>query len=295
MNSVQESKNELNAAIRYAENAISSAKQTIESMEFRQEMAKKQYSEQTGREAVLESELAGVRQLLDKMTLEHTDREEALQREVAELRDIIDRMGDDSAGDSVTIKHLREVNQELESKVQRHYEDIVQLERDLTVKTANANAWKKEYDKLKEVNREAELEAENAKLRKDKERLTGLEIQLRDKIWELKEGVPTMPVIPKAVAIAIFREGVQHGVEAACTELEGQHIRIEESEYVGDFYVTFERRIDLDDELDLDWMREKCGDYSEESAIDALGTLCADEKFECRIHGIDDQEENKND
>ena len=183
MNSVQESKNELNAAIRYAENAISSAKQTIESMEFRQEMAKKQYSEQTGREAVLESELAGVRQLLDKMTLEHTDREEALQREVAELkdkitsfkdkvqgqyddiaisslvddnaelRDIIDRMGDDAKGDSVTIKHLREVNQELESKVQRHYEDIVQLERDLTVKTANANAWKKEYDKLKEVNR----------------------------------------------------------------------------------------------------------------------------------------------
>jgi len=191
MNSVQESKNELDAAIRYAENAISSAKQTIESMEFRQEIAKKQYSEKTGREA--------------------------------------------------------------------------------------------------------ELEAENAKLRKDKERLTGLEIQLRDKIWELKEGVPTMPVIPKAVAIAIFREGVQHGVEAACTELEGQHIRIEESEYVGDFHVTFERRIDLDDELDLDWMREKCGDYSEESAIDALGTLCANEKFECRIHGVDDQEENKND
>ena len=209
MNSVQESKNELNAAIRYAENAISSAKQTIESMEFRQEMAKKQYSEQTGREAVLESELAGVRQLLDKMTLEHTDREEALQREVADLKE-------------------------------RLKMEIAAVER----------------------------------LRKDP---------------------PTMPVIPKAVAIAIFREGVQHGVEAACTELEGQYIRIEESEYVGDFHVTFERRIDLDDELDLDWMREKCGDYSEESAIDALGTLCADEKFECRIHGIDDQEENKND
>ena len=104
-----------------------------------------------------------------------------------------------------------------------------------------------------------------------------------------------MPVIPKAVAIAIFREGVQHGVEAACTELEGQSIRIEESEYVGDFHVTFERRIDLDDELDLDWMRDKCGDYSEERAIEALGTLCVDEKFECRIHGVDDQEEKKND
>ena len=42
MNSAQESKNELEAAIRYAENAISSAKTTIESMEFRQEMAQKQ-------------------------------------------------------------------------------------------------------------------------------------------------------------------------------------------------------------------------------------------------------------
>ena len=44
MQSAQESKQELEAAIRYAENAISSAKQTIESMEFRQEMAKKQHS-----------------------------------------------------------------------------------------------------------------------------------------------------------------------------------------------------------------------------------------------------------
>ena len=97
-----------------------------------------------------------------------------------------------------------------------------------------------------------------------------------------------MPVIPKAVAIAIFREGVQHGVEAACTELEGRTIMVEESEYVHNFEVSFTKEIDLDDELDLDWMREKCGDYSEESAIDALGTLCADEKFECRIHGVDD-------
>jgi len=204
MNSIEESKNELDAAIRYAENAISSAKQTIESMEFRQEMAKKQYSEQTGREA------------------------------------------------------------ELESKVQGQYDDIKQLERDLTVKTANANAWKKEYDKLKD------------KLRLD------------------KVCAPTMPVIPKAVAIAIFREGVQHGVEAACTEIdEATYVRIEESEYVGDFHVTFERDIDLNEHIDTDWMRGKCGDYSEERAIDALGTLCANEKFECRIHGVDDQEENE--
>ena len=170
MNSVQESKNELEASIRYAENAISSAKQTIESMEFRQEAAQKQYAEQTGRE-------------------------EALQREVAELR---------------------------------------------------------------------------AKLAEDK---------------------PTMPVIPKAVAIAIFREGVQHGVEAACVELdEATYIRIEESEYVGDFHVTFERDIDLSEHVDTDWMRGKVGQYEESFVVDALKGLCADKDFECRIHGIDDNE-----
>jgi len=135
-----------------------------------------------------------------------------------------------------------------------------------------------QYDDIKML----EDEVADLKVQRDKARL--------DKVC-----APTMPVIPKAVAIAIFREGVQHGVEAACTELEGQSIRIEESEYVGDFHVTFERRIDLDDELDLDWMRGKCGDYSEETAIEALGTLCATEKFECRIHGIDDEQTKDND
>ena len=199
MNSVQESKNELDAAIRYAENAISSAKQTIESMEFRQEMAKKNHQEQTGREQALQTQVT------------------LLEERIADMQS--------------------EVNA---------------LERDLTAKTAQANAWKKEAR-------------------------------------EAKEGTPTMPVIPKAVAIAIFREGVQHGVESACTELEGQSIHIDESEYVGDFHIAFERDIDLDDELDLDWMRDKCGDYSEERVIDALGTLCADKEFECRIHGVDDE------
>lgn len=206
MNSAQESKNELEAAIRYAENAISSAKGTIESLEFRQQMAQKNYQEQTGRE-------------------------EALQTQVALLE-----------------------------------ERIKTMEYDLTAKTAQAEAWKKEARELNERND-----------------------SLSATIQRLKQDQPTMPVIPKDVAIAIFREGVQHGVEAACTELEGSEVRVEESEYVGDFHVTFERRIDLDDELDLDWMRDKCGDYSEERVIDALGTLCADKEFECRIHGVDDE------
>ena len=214
MNSVQESKHELEAAIRYAENAISSAKGTIESLEFRQQMAQKNYQEQTGREQALEMAVR------------------SLKAEVAELQDTIDRMGDDITGDSVTIRLLNEENANLKAEV---------------------NALEQPEQ-------------------------------------------PTMPVIPKAVAIAIFREGVQHGVEAACTELdEAQFIRIEESEYVGDFHITFERDLDLNDHIDTDWMRGKCGDYSEERVIDALGTLCADKEFECRIHGVDDQEEKKND
>ena len=214
MQSAQESKNELQAAIRYAENAISAAQATIESIDFRQEMAKRDYMEKTGHE-------------------------EALTKKVQEL------------------------------------------EYELTAKTAQAGAWRKEADALK---------AENAKLREDKERLTGLEIQLRDKIRELKEGKPTMPVIPKDVAIAIFREGVRSGVNDAVSELEGQTINISESEYVGDFEVSFTRDIDLDDELDFDWMRDKVGTYNQEFVVDALKGLCADKEFECRIHGIDDND-----
>ena len=181
MNSVQESKNELDAAIRYAENAISSAKQTIESMEFRQQMAQKNYQEQTGRE-------------------------EALTKQVQDLE---------------------ERNDSLSATIQR-----------------------------------------------------------------LKRDEPTMPVIPKDVAIAIFREGVAHGVSNACDEIDNTNdIHIEESGYTGGFEVSFSQDIDLSEHLDLDWMRDKVGDYDEASVIEALKNLCADKKFECRIHGVDDQEE----
>ena len=221
MNSAQESKNELEAAIRYAENAISSAKQTIESMEFRQEMAQKQFSEQTGRE-------------------------QTLQAQVKLLEERIADMSSDMVGDASSIKTLKEEREMLEK---------------------NVKYLRDENERLK-----AEVNA----------------LEQPEK--------PTMPVIPKAVAIAIFREGVQHGVESACTELDNaSDISIEETEYCGDFEVSFSKYIDLSDHLDTDWMRDKCGDYSEELVIDALGTLCADKKFECRIHGVDDQEEKKND
>jgi chromosome segregation ATPase len=111
MQSVQESKQELQASIRYAENAISSAKATIESMEFRQEMAKKQQAEQTGREEALTKQVQELEERNDELNMqivEQTNREATLEREVAELRDIIDRMGDDITGDSVTIRQQDE-------------------------------------------------------------------------------------------------------------------------------------------------------------------------------------------
>ena len=226
MNSVQESKNELEASIRYAENAISSAKQTIESMEFRQQMAQKNYQEQTGRE-------------------------QALEREVRALKD----------------------------KVQGQYDDIVLLER------ANLELVKQ---------KEASSGPCGCQAYRDLEEKVG---DLESEVNALEQPEkPTMPVIPKAVAIAIFREGVAYGVSSACDEIDNNdHIEINESEYCGDFEVSFSKYIDLSDHLDLDWMRDKVGDYDEASVIEALKTLCADKEFECRIHGIDDQEEKKND
>lgn len=231
MQSAQESLAELRAAIRYCENAISAAEATIESMDFRQQLAKQQ--------------------AMNKQ--ESTGREEALTKQVQELNASVQFHVDREAGFLDQIK-------ELESKVQGQYDDIVQLER------------------------------ENAELREDKERLTALEVQLRDKIHELKDGKATMPVIPRDVAIAIFREGIKQGVNDACNELRGQTVAIRESDYVGDFEVSFSRDVDLEEELDLDWMRDKVGSYNTESVTYNLKGLCKNLNFECRIHEIDDND-----
>ena len=136
MTSVQENKNELEAAVRYCESAISRANATIESREFRQQAASKAWHEETGREKSLLKELEIItakhdwmKDYADKLLDENLDLEErndslvaTIQRhkeerntnmalmtdELEELRGIIDRMGDDSTGDSVTIKQLRD-------------------------------------------------------------------------------------------------------------------------------------------------------------------------------------------
>ena len=194
MNSFQESKNELEAAIRYAENAISAAQTTIESMQFRQDMAKKEYEERTGREQALEAEVAQLKSELDK-------------------------------------------------------------------------------------------------LRKEKEASSG---PCGCQAYRDLEERATMPVIPKAVAIAIFREGMAYGASNVCDELDtaASDIEITDRESIGNFEVEYTQYVDLSEHLDTDYLRSKAVDNSDEEWIaNCLKNLCADNKFECRIHGVDDNED----
>jgi len=203
MQSAQESLAELRAAIRYCENAISAAEGTIESMDFRQQLAKQQAmnkKESTGREVALTN----------------------------------------------TVKELEEANEKL-------VVDNYNLEREVA--------------HLKEC-----LKIETAALER------------------LREDTPTMPVIPRDVAIAIFREGIKQGVSDACDALSEETIQIDETEYCGDFEVSFSREIDLGDDLDLDWIRDKVGSYDAESVTNNLRGLLENLNFGCRIHGIDDNE-----
>ena len=253
MNPIQEAKQELEASIRYAENAISSAQATIESMG--------KYQEQTGREKALQNQL------------------DELKSEGGRQAELIDDMRASAFADANTIKHLKEANmslvcdnddlkdkvQELESKVQGQYDDIVLLQRDVEFYTKEYNSLLKE--------KQASSGPCGCQAYRD-----------------LEEKVATMPVIPRDVAIAIFREGIKQGVDDACNELRGQTISIRENDYVGDFEVSFTRDIELDDELDLDWVRDKVGSYETKLVEANLKGLLKNLNFECRIHGIDDND-----
>ena len=236
MNPIQEAKQELEASIRYAENAIAKAKQAIEQAAT--------YQEQTGREKALQNQVS------------------KLKSSGALLEERYDEMKDAAFASRKTIEHLKD-------KVQGQYDDIKQLERDLTVKTSQAEAWKKEYDKLK-----GEVEFYTKKY---------------NELAQQKD-VPTMPVIPKDVAIAIFREGMVYGASNVCDEIDNaDSIMVEDSDHVGNFEVSFSMYVDLNDHLDLDFLRSAAVDNADEEwVVDCLNDLCADNKFECRIHGLDD-------
>jgi hypothetical protein len=213
---------ELRAAIRYCENAISAAEGTIESIDFRQQLAKQQAmnkQESTGREVALTETVKDLEMTNEALVIDNHN----LERKVKELESAIDDANS-------IISELRK-------------------EKEASSGPCGCQAYR-----------------------------------------DLEEKVATMPVIPRDVAIAIFREGIKQGVDDACNELRGQTISIRESDYVGDFEVSFSRDIELDDELDLDWMRDKVGSYDTESVETNLKGLCNNLKFECRIHGIDDND-----
>ena len=187
MQSAQESLAELRAAIRYCENAISAAESTIESMDFRQQLAKQQ--------------------AMNKK--ESTGREVALTETVKDLE--------------MTNETLVIDNHNLERKVESLTKQVEELTQ------ANMNI----------VCDNDDLNDELFKLRKEKEASSGpCGCQA---YRDLEEKVATMPVIPRDVAIAIFREGQSHG-------------------------------------------------YNNESVTESLKGLCKEKGFECRIHGVDDNE-----
>ena len=263
MQSAQESKQELEAAIRYAENAISSAKRTIESMEFRQEMAKKQSSEQTGREESLTKLVKELEELNEKLAVDNSN----VEKQVQELEERNDGLNAQVADLNVELQRQQGLGQ-------GYYDSMMTLQEERNMLEKNVKY----------------LRDENERLKREKEASSGpCGCQA---YRDLEEKVATMPVIPKAVAIAIFREGMVYGASRVCDELDNAtDIEISDRECMGNFEVEYTQYVDLSDHLDLDYLRESTGDYDEESVIEALNTLCADNEFECRIHGVDDQKD----
>jgi chromosome segregation ATPase len=144
MTSVQENKNELEAAVRYCESAITRAKQTIESMEFRQQAASKAWHEQTGREESLTKKLEVMTdkydrmkgyadQLLDENGTMEAELEERIS-EVADLKFQLDELSKaykDSTHEEVTMKQAWREQREL---VALRDDQIAMLERRLAKK-----------------------------------------------------------------------------------------------------------------------------------------------------------------
>ena len=260
MNPIQEAKQELEASIRYAETAISKANQTIESMAT--------YQEQTGREQALENQLNAANANVQF----HLDREAGFLDQIKDLERELQRQQDLGQGYYDSMMTFKQQLEEAKTNMALMTDENERLKREKEASSGPCGC--QAYRDLEE--RADSLGATVQRL-KDDSRL--------DKVC-----APTMPVIPKAVAIAIFRRGVACGVSSACDELDNAtDIEINETGYTGGFEVNFTKYLDLSDHLDLDWMRDKVGDYEEASVIEALKNLCADNKFECRIHGVDDE------
>ena len=147
MTSVQENKNELEAAVRYCESAISRAKQTIESMEFRQQAASKAWHEQTGREKsllkkleVMTAKYDRMKGYADQLLDENGTMEADLDASVAEVTDL--KVENTRLNDRLMIS-VKEVG-DLQSEV----DELAKAYKDELHET---NVWKKAHQEQREL------------------------------------------------------------------------------------------------------------------------------------------------
>jgi chromosome segregation ATPase len=152
MNSVQENKNELEAAVRYCESAISRAKATIESMEFRQQAATKEWHERTGREEALQREVAELHKIrkelqerVDELMLKDEERNinmALMTDEIEELKSELEELSKaykDSTHEEITMKKAWREQREL---VALRDDQIAMLERKLSTHKWNTYPFK---------------------------------------------------------------------------------------------------------------------------------------------------------
>ena len=150
MNSVQENKNELEAAVRYCESAISRAKATIESMEFRQQAATKAWHEQTGREEALQREVAELKVQLS----EREDKWDDAMNENRELHLKLEELKANMALMTDEIEGLKQANMGLVCDEDDFKDEITDLKKDndyllksnATMRQANARLLNKQQE-----------------------------------------------------------------------------------------------------------------------------------------------------
>ena len=146
MTSVQENKNELEAAVRYCESAISRAKATIESMEFRQQAASKAWHEQTGREESLTKKLAFMTEeydrmkgYADKLIDEKVDMESELEERISEVADLKVQLVEERDRSMGYTKEIATLNDQL-AELSKAYKDSTHEE--ITMK----KAWREQRE-----------------------------------------------------------------------------------------------------------------------------------------------------
>lgn len=154
MNPIQAAKQELEASIRYCENAMSSAKQTIESM--------KKYQQQTGREESLEREVNDLKLKYEKM------------------KAYADKLLDENV-------EVDERNEELKTNMALMSDEIATLERDLDASVAEVTDLKLENTRLNDrlmisVKEVGDLQSEVDELAKAYKDSTREEITMK-KAW----------------------------------------------------------------------------------------------------------------